>query len=108
MGTARKGSCQSSKCSHSGINRVNSCRDSGGGITAALAGNFVAIAIDAGGLDFMFYKSGSFMTGVSSSSNGNYRVKNSWGASWGNQGYFTMPAGVNCLGVNNNPSVYPS
>jgi len=87
-----------------------------------LSGNFVAIAIDAGGLDFMFYKSGSFMPGVncnhhsvnhavtavSSSANGNYRVKNSWGASWGQQGYFTMPAGVNCLGVNNNPSVYPT
>merc|ERR1712038_1354109 len=54
--TARKGSCQSSKCSHTGINNVVSCKDSGGGITAALAGNFVAIAIDAGGLDFMFYK----------------------------------------------------
>jgi cathepsin L len=120
--TARKGSCSSSKCSHTGINTVNSCQDSGGGITSALAGNFVAIAIDAGGLDFMFYKSGSFMPGVNcnhhsvnhavtavaSSANGNYRVKNSWGASWGNQGYFTMPAGVNCLGVNNNPSVYPS
>jgi len=119
--TARKGSCQSSKCKHTGINTVRSCQDSGGGITSALAGNFVSICIDAGGLDFMFYKSGTFMPGVncnhhsvnhavtavSSDSNGNYRVKNSWGASWGSQGYFTMPAGVNCLGVNNNPSVYP-
>jgi len=119
--TARKGSCQSSKCSHTGIHNVVSCKDSGGGITAALAGNFVAIAIDAGGLDFMFYKSGSFMPGVNcnhhsvnhavtavSVSSNNYRVKNSWGASWGQSGYFTMPAGVNCLGVNQNPSVYPS
>jgi len=119
--TARKGSCQSSKCKHSGINGVSSCQDSGGGITKALSGNFVAICIDAGGLDFRFYKSGTFMPGVncnhhsvnhavlavSAESNGNYRVKNSWGASWGSSGYFTMPAGVNCLGVNNNPSVYP-
>merc|ERR1712228_734840 len=93
--TARKGSCQSSKCSHTGIHNVVSCKDSGGGITAALAGNF-AIAIDAGGLDFMFYKSGSFMPGVNcnhhsvnhavtavSVSSNNYLVKNSWGASWG-------------------------
>jgi C1A family cysteine protease len=119
--TARKGSCQSSKCKHSGINGVSSCQDSGGGITSALSGNFVSICIDAGGLDFRFYKSGTFMPGVncnhhsvnhavlavSAESNGNYRVKNSWGASWGSSGYFTMPAGVNCLGVNNNPSVYP-
>jgi len=125
--TARDGSCQSSKCKHSGINGVSSCQDSGGGITQALGGNFVSICIDAGGLDFRFYKSGTFMPGVNcnhhsvnhavlavsnslgadGTPNGNYRVKNSWGASWGASGYFTMPAGVNCLGVNNNPSVYP-
>jgi len=118
--TARKGSCQSSKCKLSGINGISSCQDSGGGITKALAGNFVAIAIDAGGLDFRFYKSGVFMPGVNcnhhsvnhavtavSVSGSNYRVKNSWGASWGSAGYFTMPAGVNCLGVNAHPSVYP-
>jgi hypothetical protein len=119
--TARGGSCQSSKCKHSGIGGVSSCQDSGGGITSALSGNFVSICIDAGGLDFRFYKSGTFMPGVncnhhsvnhavlavSSTLNGNYRVKNSWGASWGSNGYFTMPAGVNCLGVNANPSVYP-
>jgi hypothetical protein len=119
--TARGGSCQSSKCNLKGIGGVSSCQDSGGGITAALSGNFVSICIDAGGLDFRFYKSGTFMPGVncnhhsvnhavlavSTALNGNYRVKNSWGASWGESGYFTMPAGVNCLGVNNNPSVYP-
>jgi len=119
--TARKGDCFSSRCKHTGINGVSSCMDSDGGITAALAGNFVSICIDAGGLDFRFYKSGRFMPGVNcnhhsvnhavlavaSESNGDYRVKNSWGASWGDSGYFTMPAGVNCLGVNNNPSVYP-
>jgi len=118
--TARKGSCQSTKCTHKGINGVTSTQDSGGGITKALAGNFVSICIDAGGLDFRFYKSGTFMPGVNcnhhsvnhavlavSVSGSNYRVKNSWGASWGSGGYFTMPAGVNCLGVNANPSVYP-
>jgi len=118
--TARRGSCQSSKCKLSGIGGVSSCQDRGGGITSALSGNFVSICIDAGGLDFRFYKSGTFMPGVNcnhhsvnhavlavSASGSNYRVKNSWGTTWGSGGYFTMPAGVNCLGVDNNPSVYP-
>lgn len=118
--TARDGSCQSSKCHHKGIGGVSSCSDSGGGITRALAGNFVSICIDAGGLDFRFYKSGTFMPGVNcnhhsvnhavtavQATGDNYRVKNSWGASWGSSGYFTMPGSVNCLGVGANPSVYP-
>jgi len=118
--TARTGQCASSKCKHGGINGYTSTQDSGGGITKALSGNFVSICIDAGGLDFRFYKSGTFMPGVNcnhhsvnhavlavEASGNNYRVKNSWGASWGSSGYFTMPAGVNCLGVNAQASVYP-
>lgn len=119
--TAKDGSCR--KCS-SPIKKEkgqHTCKDSGGGITKAVGGSFVAIGIDAGGLDFRFYKSGAFMPGVncnhhsvnhavlvvSSRGNGNYHVKNSWGTSWGSSGYFDMPAGVNCLGVNSQSSVYP-
>jgi len=122
--TARDGSCQSSKCKHPGsaIGNVARCQDSGGGITSALSGNFVSICIDAGGIDFRFYKSGIYgldrqncnkhsvnhaVLAVKANGN-NYHVKNSWGASWGSGGYFDMPAGINCLGVNNNPSVYPT
>jgi len=119
--TARDGSCKKCKNPIKKEKGQHSCQDSGGGITSALSGNFVSICIDAGGLDFRFYKSGTFMPGVNcnhhsvnhavlavtANANGNYHVKNSWGSSWGSGGYFDMPAGVNCLGVNNNPSVYP-
>jgi len=118
---AKDGSCHSCSSPIKKEQGQHSCQDSGGGITKALSGNFVSICIDAGGLDFRFYKSGTFMPGVNcnhhsvnhavlavtATSNGNYHVKNSWGSSWGSGGYFDMPAGVNCLGVNGNPSVYP-
>lgn len=120
---AKKGSCHICKSPIKRIKGQHSCQDSGGGITKALGGNLVSISIDAGGLDFRFYKSGSFMPGVNCNhhsvnhavtavstageNSGSYRVKNSWGSSWGSGGYFTMPAGTNCLGVNAHPSVYP-
>lgn len=118
--TARKGSCQSSKCSSGkGINGHVSVQEPN--LVQAISGNMLSICIDAGGLDFMFYRSGMYgqdqvtcsrhsvnhavlAVGGSSSS---YHVKNSWGASWGSGGFFDMPANKNCLGVNNQASVYP-
>merc|ERR1712025_772885 len=36
-----------------------------------------------------------------------WKVKNSWGASWGDNGYIRMAKGVNQCGIGNQPS-YPS
>jgi xylem cysteine proteinase len=132
--TAKDGTCQSSKCSHKGIGGLSTAKDEDGSILKGLASNFMAISIDAGGLNFMFYKSGTYgldsednsnkvdcnkrkvnhaVTAVAAAlgadglPNGNYHVKNSWGASWGNAGYFDMPAGVNCLGVQKRQGIYP-
>jgi len=116
--------CHSSICNINGVGGAYSTNENNNGICNALSGNFVSITIDAGGLDFQFYKSGTFMPQINCNhhrvnhavlavqcfQNGGYtyyNVKNSWGTSWGNAGYFSMIAGYNCLGVNNNPSVYP-
>ncbi|CAL4124704.1 unnamed protein product, partial [Meganyctiphanes norvegica] len=74
----------------------------------------VAIAIDASPLHFMFYRSGIIddpscgtdypdinhavlAVGYDTNSNGQdyYIVKNSWGASWGSQGYFDLARNKN-------------
>lgn len=132
---AAKGSCAASKCKHTSHKGVHTAKDEDGGITKALSGNFLAISIDASGLDFMFYKNGTYgldlqednkfavncnkhkvnhaVTAVASVSkvgdarNSNYHVKNSWGTSWGDNGFFDMPAGVNCLGIQKRQGIYP-
>lgn len=126
---AVKGRCHSCANPIKTMKGLNSCKDKDGGITKAVAGNLIDVAIDAGGLAFRFYKNGTYGEGlncnkhslnhevtvtdmaskfdVSLSPNGNYHVKNSWGTSWGKGGYFDMPAGVNCLGIDQDKSYYP-
>ncbi|KAH3760232.1 cathepsin L1 [Pelomyxa schiedti] len=84
----------------------------------------VSVSIDASGVGFQFYKSGIYcpsscststlnhaavIVGMNSDSTGDYYiVKNSWGTSWGIQGYIWM-----CANKNNNcgiatQAVYPT
>lgn len=78
----------------------------------------LAIAIDGGGLPIQLYHKGviggdeesiqvdcnkrggqSHAVAITDSDGDTYTVKNSWGAKWGDSGYFKMKAGINCMDI---------
>jgi len=119
--TARDGTCKDvpSVSTISGYKDVQ--QGSEDALMNALTMQPVSIAIEADQSSFQFYKSGVF-TGpcgqqldhgvllVGSGSDGGqdyWRVKNSWGASWGDNGFIRMIRGRNMCGLSNMAS-YPT
>jgi len=124
--TAATGTCKSSSCNS--VSSITSyqdvAQDNEAALQAAVAQQPVSVAIEADQSGFQFYSSGIF-TGTCGTSldhgvlavgygtdNGQayWKVKNSWGASWGSQGYIllgrNMQAPYGQCGIAMDPS-YP-
>lgn len=117
------GTCASSSCSvaipRGGVTSFVDVKGEAGLLTA-LQGRPVSVAIEADQSSFQLYKSG-VLTGrcgtrldhgvlvVGYGKDGGvdyWKVKNSWGSSWGESGYVRIERGSNKCGIGNQPS-YP-
>ena len=125
--TGKTGSCSASKSSDPALakgsvtsfNDVTS--DSETQLLAAVSKGPVSVAIEADQSGFQFYKSGVFsgtcgtnldhgvlVVGYGTDSGKDYwKVKNSWGTTWGEEGYIRMAKGSNMCGIASQPS-YPT
>jgi C1A family cysteine protease len=83
----------------SGFTDVKTCND----LTNAVQGRPVSVAVDA--TNWSTYKSGVFNNCKTSLNHGvllvgivagNWRVKNSWGTSWGESGFIRLATGHTC------------
>jgi hypothetical protein len=121
--TGKDGTCKSSSCTASTDSKITSYKDvthTENALGAAVDGQPISIAIEADQSGFQLYKSGVFcgvcgtnldhgvlLVGYGTSSGTDYwKVKNSWGTSWGEQGYILMCRNKNECGLSDQPS-YP-
>jgi len=111
--TARDGSCKQVPS----VSKISGFKDvqqgSEDSLMSALQGQPVSIAIEADQSGFQFYKSGVFqgpcgkqldhgvlLVGAGTDNGVDYwKVKNSWGASWGDNGYIRMVRGQDMCGL---------
>jgi hypothetical protein len=121
--TARDGTCKASSCTMSADSKIGGYKDvthTENALGAAVDVQPVSIAIEADQSGFQLYKSGVFCgncgtnldhgvlaVGYGTDTQDYWKVKNSWGTSWGEQGYIRMCRNKNECGLSNEPS-YPT
>lgn len=119
--TAADGSCKSSCDSAIPAGGVTGYHDVSGesGLASALQQQPVSVAIEADQSAFQLYKGGVMtgtcgtnldhgvlVVGMGTDGSDYWKVKNSWGGSWGENGYIRLEKGNNQCGIGNQPS-YP-
>jgi len=119
--TARDGTCKSSFTTaipQGGVTGYTDVSSSSNSLQSALNSNPVSVAVEADQSAFQRYSGGIVTSGCGTnldhgvlavgydSSAGYFKVKNSWGSSWGDNGYLKISTSGNVCGIKSQPS-YP-
>jgi cathepsin L len=120
--TAKNGVCRSTSCTMSTDSKLSGYKDvthTEAALGAAVDITPVSVAIEADQSGFQLYKSGVFCgtcgtqldhgvlaVGYGTDTTAYWKVKNSWGTSWGESGYIRMCRNSDKCGIANEPS-YP-
>merc|ERR1712072_1109397 len=117
--TARDGSCKSSYTTaipSGGVTGYTDVSSSSNSLQSALNSNPVSVAVEADQSAFQSYSGGIVSSGCGTnldhgvlavgydSSAGYFKVKNSWGSSWGDNGYLKISTSGNVCGIKSQPS----
>merc|ERR1711976_214283 len=119
--TARDGTCKSTFTTAIPAGGVTGYVDCSGAsaLQSALQSGPVSVAVEADQSAFQRYSGGVLSSGCGTSldhgvlaagldtANGYYLVKNSWGSSWGDNGYLKISTSGNVCGITSQPS-YPT
>merc|ERR1712078_277394 len=118
--TARDGSCKSSYTTaipKGGITGYKSVGQSTNSLKSAIQNGPVSVAIEADQMSFQMYSGGVLSSGCGTNldhgvlavgyDSTSFKVKNSWGASWGANGYVQISQSGNTCGIHSDAS-YPT
>jgi len=119
--TARDGSCKASSCTtaipRGGISGYKTVSQSTSSLKSAIMQGPVSVAIEADQMSFQLYNGGTITSGCGTNldhavlavgyGDSYFKVKNSWGASWGMNGYVQISTSGNTCGIHSDAS-YPT